>query len=106
MVSYSIAWYFMALIHSVLILIVVDKGLVLIVDTEKEAFEIVLILVVMEDGLVHVNALTKKVVKDLVLILVVMEDGLIHDKKIEDAKEEIVLILVVMEDGLIPKRVL
>ena len=36
-----------------------------------------------------------------VLILVVMEDGLIHDKKIEDAKEEIVLILVVMEDGLI-----
>ena len=81
MVSYSIAWYFMALIHSVLILIVVDNGLVLIVDTEKEAFEIV-------------------------LILVVMEDGLIHDKKIEDAKEEIVLILVVMEDGLIPKRVL
>ena len=30
-----------------------DNGLVLIVDTEKEAFEIVLILVVMEDGLVQ-----------------------------------------------------
>ena len=46
-----------------------DNGLVLIVDTEKEAFEIVLILVVMEDGLVHVNALTKKVVKDLLVMI-------------------------------------
>ena len=62
----------------------------------------VLILVVMEDGLVHDFML--KFHNDLryqVLILVVMEDGLVQIMKISVKGGGAVLILVVMEDGLV-----
>ena len=62
----------------------------------------VLILVVMEDGLVHTVIKTVHA-RGLVLILVVMEDGLVHisQKGWRDLFLG-VLILVVMEDGLVP----
>ena len=60
--------------------------------------ELVLILVVMEDGLRREILHRKKTCGKAVLILVVMEDGL---RPKEETTERIsVLILVVMEDGL------
>ena len=61
----------------------------------------VLILVVVEDGLVH-NHAYKVVARTTVLILVVVEDGLVlwnfKDGKSWAVK---VLILIVVEDGLV-----
>ena len=68
----------------------------------KHIREIVLILVVMEDGLRLIIGIVKPLLS--VLILVVMEDGL---RRTEGAGETAisVLILVVMEDGLRPNSV-
>ena len=53
MVSYKIMINFNNFKSNVLILVVVDDGLVLIMDTSKTHRAFVLILVVVDDGLVH-----------------------------------------------------
>ena len=62
---------------------------------------LVLILVVMEDALVHVCINVFNVWNHLVLILVVMEDALVPFVVASLASCQQVLILVVMEDALV-----
>ena len=57
----------------------------------------------MEDGLVPILRLMLLAKLVEVLILVVMEDGLVHILMGAKVDIEVVLILVVMEDGLVPK---
>ena len=61
----------------------------------------VLILVVVEDGLVHRSRLRKCKWHPSVLILVVVEDGLVRIAKHFNDNVKDVLILVVVEDGLV-----
>ena len=60
---------------------------------------IVLILIVVEDGLVH-SRRNKSDNQHQVLILIVVEDGLVHRDVIVDYEHK-VLILIVVEDGLV-----
>ena len=62
---------------------------------------VVLILVVVEDGLVPLEFAKLMVEAREVLILVVVEDGLVLDKVNAELKKLDVLILVVVEDGLV-----
>ena len=55
----------------------------------------------MEDGLVHVILFEEDLSPEIVLILVVMEDGLVRGDRFATSIVSIVLILVVMEDGLV-----
>ena len=60
----------------------------------------VLILVVVEDGLVHFKIKIMSAIS-VVLILIVVEDGLVHFKIKIMSAISVVLILIVVEDGLV-----
>ena len=66
----------------------------------KEARQ-VLILVVVDDGLVHFANFKSNSQSSNVLILIVMEDGLVRCRNSKRTRAFYVLILVVMEDGLL-----
>ena len=79
MVSYATGEITFAESDVVLILVVVDDGLVqgeLIMNTEE--FNKVLILVVVDDGLVQGELIMNTEEFNKVLILVVVDDGLVH----------------------------
>ena len=69
--------------------------------TDTHSLRYVLILVVVEDGLVHVDSVTGVITFE-VLILVVVEDGLVLLTLLMPRLRTFVLILVVVEDGLVP----
>ena len=55
----------------------------------------------MDDGLVHGVTYHTRLTKIKVLILVVVDDGLVHSFKLFTIMETTVLILVVVDDGLV-----
>ena len=66
----------------------------------------VLILIVVEDGLVHMT-MCKIGLNPQVLILIVVEDGLVPNRSsFEQECQHCVLILIVVEDGLVHKQIM
>ena len=57
----------------------------------------------MEDALVHQDRREFRKTEGGVLILVLMEDALVHDNTFKVLKNNNVLILVLMEDALVQK---
>ena len=55
----------------------------------------------MDDGLVHYYQRADIAIKAIVLILVVVDDGLVHMKRDKSFSKDCVLILVVVDDGLV-----
>ena len=62
----------------------------------------VLILIVVEDGLVHGFTIGETIHLTGVLILIVVEDGLVQLNQAVFGWLQVVLILIVVEDGLVP----
>ena len=76
-----------------------------LVQQELEFIElpkIVLILIVVEDGLVHFKSFRVMKSISVVLILIVVEDGLVRLLDLILNGRLLVLILIVVEDGLVP----
>mgnify|MGYP001013210294 CR=1 FL=1 len=79
-----------------------EDALVPVREIKERLNKVVLILVVMEDALVHSGG-CYIVAADNVLILVVMEDALVLQHVMLFRQSRCVLILVVMEDALVPQ---
>ena len=78
-----------------------EDGLVLLYPEGTAVAEFVLILIVVEDGLVHVFINEISGEEETVLILIVVEDGLVRVAVGGKNSRTWVLILVVVEDGLV-----
>ena len=70
-------------------------------DFYKGHGEVVLILIVMDNGLLPKKAEAEYIISLSVLILIVMDNGLLHERLFLGGGTPAVLILIVMDNGLL-----